>query len=98
MYQNFGVGSLNPFHGLVAVSLGKLGMVPTSIVLVGIDYVIGNEDNYIVSPFILHYLDELGFITLAHIQRPPYMLLSHSYRLTADDLNLGSIWEEGRHQ
>ena len=39
-------------------------------VLVGIDPIIGNEGNYILSPFLFEYLAELGFLTSENIKRP----------------------------
>ena len=61
-------------------------------VLVGIDPAIGNDDNYILSHFLLDYLAELGFITLSHINCPPWLYYSGSYWMTVEGLGLGNVW------
>ena len=59
-------------------------------VLVGVDPVIGNEENYLLPPPLLYYLAELGFFSLTHIKRPSISLTW----LADKDLGLGGVWEK----
>ena len=66
--SNFWNGFLRAFCWISRGLSWKVGN--RTHVLVGIDHVIGNEDNYILSHFLFEYLVDLGFLTLTHIKRP----------------------------
>ena len=55
---------------------------------VGIDPIIGIEEDYKLSSNILNYLDDIGYTTLAQIRRPIWRNRDCSYSLTTKDLGL----------
>ena len=48
-------------------------------VLVGIDPIIGLEDDYKLIPYVTNYLAEMGYYTLAHIKKPIWLNMDRSY-------------------
>ena len=60
----------------------------------GVDLIIGIENNSSLSSYIREYLVEMRFTTLAHIKRPHWILNGNSHWLTSEDIGLCNIWVE----
>ena len=67
-------------------------------VMVGIYPILGLGENFQLSPYILDYLEEIGYFTLAHIRRPKWLNKDISYWCIAKDLGIvGDLvkeWED----
>ena len=59
---------------------------------IDVDPILGLAKKYTLSPYIVEYLSNFGFTTLAHIKRPSWLNLSDSYWLNARELGLSNNW------
>ena len=61
--------------------------------MVGIDPILGLGENFQLSPYILDYLVEIGYVTLEHMRRPKWLKRDSSYWYTTKDLGFVSDLE-----
>ena len=66
--------------------------------MVGIDPILGLGQNFHLFPYILEYLAEIGYFTLANIKRYKWMNKESSYWYTTKDMGIvgefANEWED----